>query len=116
MLAHVLAILAAALRDVVQMVGFLLSVGIYLSPILFPMSLFPSAGAGCWLNPMTALVQGYQRVPYGACAACGVVVTLAAGCAGVGAECAGGARRDQFGRTGCGGASPGGDGPRRLNL
>ena len=62
-LAHVLAILAAALRDVVQLVGFLLSVGIYLSPILFPMSLFPERWRwALWLNPMTALVQGYQQV------------------------------------------------------
>ena len=62
-LAHVLAILAAALRDAVQLVGFLLSVGIYLSPILFPMSLFPERWRWVlWLNPMTALVQGYQQV------------------------------------------------------
>ena len=62
-LAHMLAILAAALRDVVQIVGFLLSVGIYLSPILFPMSLFPERWRWVlWLNPMTALVQGYQQV------------------------------------------------------
>ncbi len=62
-LAHMLAILAAALRDVVQIVGFLLSVGIYLSPILFPMSLFPERWRWVlWLNPMTALVLGYQQV------------------------------------------------------
>lgn len=36
LLGHLLAILAAALRDTVQIVGFLLSVGIYLTPILFP--------------------------------------------------------------------------------
>ena len=60
-LAYVLAILAAALRDVVQMVGFLLSVGIYLSPILFPLSLFPENWRWVlWLNPMSALVTGYQ--------------------------------------------------------
>lgn len=62
-LAYVLAILAAALRDVVQLVGFLLSVGIYLSPILFPLSLFPENWRWVlWLNPMTALVLGYQQV------------------------------------------------------
>jgi len=62
-LAHLLAILAAALRDTVQLVGFLLSVGIYLSPILFPPSMFPEGwGWVLWLNPMTALVQGYQQV------------------------------------------------------
>lgn len=62
-LAYVLAILAAALRDVVQLVGFLLSVGIYLSPILFPLSLFPENWRWVlWFNPMTALVLGYQQV------------------------------------------------------
>lgn len=63
LLGYMLAILAAALRDTVQVVGFLLSVGIYLSPILFPLSMFPDAWAWVlWLNPMTALVQGYQQV------------------------------------------------------
>ena len=63
LLGYLLAILAAALRDTVQLVGFLLSVGIYLSPILFPLSLFPENWRWVlWLNPMTALVQGYQQV------------------------------------------------------
>ncbi|BEU95030.1 ABC transporter permease [Acidovorax sp. DW039] len=60
---YLLAILAAALRDTVQIVGFLLSVGIYLSPILFPLNMFPDAWRWVlWLNPMTALVQGYQEL------------------------------------------------------
>ena len=62
-LAYTLAILAAAVRDTVQVVSFALSVGIYLSPILFPLSLFPPAWR--WVlfaNPMTALVMGYQAV------------------------------------------------------
>src|SRR3990167_3944263 len=63
LLGYLLAILAAALRDTAQLVGFLLSVGIYLSPILFPLSLFPEAGRWVlWLNPMTAPVLGYQQV------------------------------------------------------
>ncbi len=63
LLGYLLAILAAALRDTVQLVGFLLSVGIYLSPILFPMTLFPERWRWVlWLNPMTGLVQGYQQV------------------------------------------------------
>lgn len=63
LLGYLLAILAAALRDTAQMVGFLLSVGIYLSPILFPLSLFPDAWRWVlWLNPMTAPVLGYQQV------------------------------------------------------
>ena len=63
LLGYLLAILAAALRDTVQLVGFLLSVGIYLSPILFPLTLFPENWRWVlWLNPVTALVTGYQQV------------------------------------------------------
>jgi lipopolysaccharide transport system permease protein len=63
MLAYTLAIFAAALRDVVQMVGFMLSVGIYLSPILFPMRMFPEDWRWVlWLNPMSGLVTAYQAV------------------------------------------------------
>lgn len=63
LLGYLLAVLAAALRDTVQLVGFLLSVGIYLSPILFPLSLFPEDWRWVlWFNPMTALVQGYQQI------------------------------------------------------
>ncbi|MEP6557219.1 MAG: ABC transporter permease [Burkholderiales bacterium] len=62
-LGYVLAILAAALRDTVQVVGFLLSVGIYLSPVLFPLSLFPQDWRWVlWANPMTAFVIGYQSL------------------------------------------------------
>ena len=61
LLAYALAILTAALRDVGQLVTFLLSVGIYLSPILFPLTLFPEQWRWLlWLNPVTALVLGYQ--------------------------------------------------------
>jgi len=62
-LAYALAILTAALRDIGQMVTFFLSVGIYLSPILFPLALFPERWRWLlWLNPMTAPVLGYQSV------------------------------------------------------
>jgi lipopolysaccharide transport system permease protein len=62
-LAHTLAIVAAAVRDTVQVLGFVLSVGIYLSPILFPLSLFPEEWRWVlFLNPMTALVLGYQSI------------------------------------------------------
>lgn len=62
-LAYLLAILAAALRDTVQVVGFLLSVGVFLSPILFPLTLFPADWRWVlWANPMTAWVLAYQNV------------------------------------------------------
>jgi lipopolysaccharide transport system permease protein len=62
-LAHALAILAAAMRDVLQVLTFLMSVGVYLSPVLFPLSFFPEEWR--WVlfaNPMSALVMGYQAV------------------------------------------------------
>lgn len=62
-LAYLIAILAAAVRDSLQVLSFLLSVGIYLSPVLFPISLFPAAWRWVlYLNPMTSLVMGYQSV------------------------------------------------------
>ncbi|WP_326534097.1 ABC transporter permease [Pseudorhodoferax sp.] len=63
LLGYLLAILAAALRDTVQLVGFLLSVGIYLTPILFPLTMFPAQWRWVlWLNPMTAPVIGFQQL------------------------------------------------------
>ena len=54
---------AAALRDTMQVVGFALSIGIFLSPVLFPMHMFPADWRWVlWLNPMTAWVSGYQAV------------------------------------------------------
>ena len=63
LLAYTLAILTAALRDTAQVLGFVLSVGIFLSPVLFPLNLFPETWR--WVlfaNPMTTLVLGYQDV------------------------------------------------------
>lgn len=60
-LAYLLAILSAALRDVMQVVAVLLSLGVFLSPVLFPLSLFPAGWRWLlWFNPMTAPVLGYQ--------------------------------------------------------
>lgn len=62
-LGYLLAILAAALRDTLQLVGFALSVGIFCSPVLFPITMFPEGWR--WVlfaNPITPLVLGYQAV------------------------------------------------------
>lgn len=62
-LAHILAILAAAVRDTLQILTFALAVGIYMSPVFFPLSLFPQAWRWVlFMNPMSALVLGYQSV------------------------------------------------------
>jgi lipopolysaccharide transport system permease protein len=61
LMAYLLAILAAALRDVVQVVGVLLSLGVFLSPVLFPVDLFPERWRWLlWLNPMTGPILGLQ--------------------------------------------------------
>jgi lipopolysaccharide transport system permease protein len=63
LLGYLLAIFAAAMRDTLQVVGFALSVGIFLSPVLFPMTMFPQAWRWLlWFNPMSAPVTGYQAI------------------------------------------------------
>lgn len=62
-LAYLFAVFAAALRDTTQIVGFTLSLGIFLSPVLFPVSQFPENWQWVlWINPMTAFVLGYQSI------------------------------------------------------
>ena len=59
---HVLAILTAATRDTTQVLSFALGVGIFLSPVLFPLSLFPAEWQWVlYLNPMTSWVLAYQH-------------------------------------------------------
>ena len=63
LLAYLLALFAAALRDVIALVGFILSIGIFLSPVLFPATMFPENWRWVlWLNPMAPLIGGYQAV------------------------------------------------------
>ena len=63
MLAYLFGIMAAALRDTVQVVGFALQIGIFVSPVLFPITMFPAAWRWVlWINPMTAFVMAYQSV------------------------------------------------------
>lgn len=63
LLGYLLAILAAAVRDTLQVAGFLFSLGIFASPILFPLAMVPENWRwALWLNPMTGPVLGYQSV------------------------------------------------------
>jgi lipopolysaccharide transport system permease protein len=63
LIGYLLAIFAAALRDVLALVGFILSIGIFVSPVLFPATMFPEDWRWVlWLNPMAPLVGGYQAV------------------------------------------------------
>ncbi len=63
LLAWALAICTAALRDTAQVVTFFLSLGIFFSPVLFPIEQFPAMLRWVlWFNPMTAFVLGYQAL------------------------------------------------------
>jgi lipopolysaccharide transport system permease protein len=63
LLGYALAILSAALRDVAQIVVFILSIGVFLSPVLFLPKMFPAPLAwALWLNPMTPPVLGMQSL------------------------------------------------------
>lgn len=63
LLGYILAIFAAALRDTIQVIGFMLSVGIFCVPVLFPLSMFPESWQWIlWINPATSLVVGYQKI------------------------------------------------------
>lgn len=63
LLAYALAVLAAAVRDVVQIVGFFLAIGVFVSPVLFPPAMFPAALTWLlWLNPITPGVLGLQAL------------------------------------------------------
>jgi lipopolysaccharide transport system permease protein len=63
LLGYSLSILAAAMRDVIPFVGFMLSIGVFVSPVLFPVSMFPPDWRWIlYLNPMTAWIQAYQDV------------------------------------------------------
>ena len=61
--AHILALFTAATRDTTQIVSFVLGIGIYLSPVLFPLSMFPVQWQWVlFINPMSSLVLAYQQV------------------------------------------------------
>lgn len=63
LLGFCLAILAAAMRDILQVLGFALSVGIFMSPVLFPVEMFPADWRWVlYLNPMSALIESYQAI------------------------------------------------------
>ena len=51
------------MRDVLQVVQFCLTVGIFASPVMFPASMFPASLRWVlWLNPMTAFIEAYQSI------------------------------------------------------
>lgn len=63
LLGYALAILAAAMRDVLQLAGFLLSLGVFVSPVLFTVNMIPEEVRWLvWLNPMSPAILGYHTI------------------------------------------------------
>ncbi|GAB4216076.1 MAG: ABC transporter permease [Rhodoferax sp.] len=61
--AYAWAILIAAVRDAAQVQAFMLQIGVFLSPVLFPLSAFPENWRWLlYLNPASAPVQGVQAI------------------------------------------------------
>ena len=62
----ILASVAAFLRDVEQGIGLLLTVGLFLTPILYPLDAVPARLRPLiLLNPFTQIVEGYRRTILG---------------------------------------------------
>ncbi len=62
-LARTVAVLVLAMRDLQHGLTFFLSVGLFASPALFPLNLFPPAFQSMlYTNPMTPVILGYQAV------------------------------------------------------
>lgn len=62
-LGHLVAIFTAAMRDAAHLLGLALSLGVFISPVLFPVALFPETWRWVlWINPMTGPILGYQSV------------------------------------------------------
>lgn len=58
-----LAALTVYLRDATQILGLLLSVMFYTTPILYPLNLAPAEfQIFLWFNPFTSFTEGYHRV------------------------------------------------------
>jgi lipopolysaccharide transport system permease protein len=77
-LALLLSATAVFFRDVVHLVGILVNVWFFLTPVIYPLS---TLGDGLavrlmrWLNPMASLIEFYREVLYGAAVPLGQVPT-----------------------------------------
>lgn len=60
---YLLAVLVAAMRDVQQVAGFVLGIGLFTTPILFSFEMFPESFRWVlWGNPMTPVVLAFQSM------------------------------------------------------
>jgi lipopolysaccharide transport system permease protein len=56
-----LAALNVRYRDVGHMIPFLVQIGMFASPVIYPVSLVPEKWQGMYaLNPMVAVIEGYR--------------------------------------------------------
>ncbi|MUL36698.1 ABC transporter permease [Gloeocapsopsis sp. AAB1 = 1H9] len=90
-LGYLAAGLTVFLRDVPQTLALLTNLWFYATPIIYPASLIPEAWRGWifWLNPMTAIVEGYRdlvlvgELRHGAELSVAVLVSVVVFCLGL---------------------------------
>jgi lipopolysaccharide transport system permease protein len=79
-LALLLSATAVFFRDVVHLVGIVVNIWFFLTPVIYPLSTLGSGTAALllrWLNPMASLIEFYREVLYGAAVAVGQIPTPA---------------------------------------
>ncbi len=79
-IAMFLSAVAVFFRDVVHLVGIVINIWFFLTPVIYPLSNFGD-GMGVrlvrWLNPMASLIEFYRETIYGAAVAVGQIPTPA---------------------------------------
>ncbi|WP_129631464.1 ABC transporter permease [Candidatus Oscillochloris fontis] len=79
-IAMFLGAVAVFFRDVVHLVGIVINIWFFLTPVIYPLSNFGD-GLGVrlvrWLNPMASLIEFYRETIYGAAVAVGQIPTPA---------------------------------------
>ncbi len=77
-LALLLGATAVFFRDVVHLVGIIVNIWFFLTPVIYPLSTLgdgPAVRLLRWLNPMASLIEFYREVLYGAAVPLGQIPT-----------------------------------------
>ncbi len=77
-LALLLAAVAVFFRDVVHLIGILINIWFFLTPVIYPLGVFgegPAVRIVRWLNPMASLIEFYREILYGNAVAVGQIPT-----------------------------------------
>ena len=79
-MALLLGAVAVFFRDIVHLVGILMNIWFFLTPVIYPLGTFGNGPAVLlirWLNPMASLIEFYRETLYGSAVAVGQIPTPA---------------------------------------